>query len=431
MPITPMRTALIAIAIGIATPVSATQNALPESRMAEATRLSETGRHDELQALLEQLLAEPEPHLEALFLSGMQHARAGRYRDAAETFRRMLVRDPRLIRPRLELALALQKAGDLETARYHYEQVLAAGLPPPVQRNIYRQLTQIRERLPSVHLTLELTSDSNPRQSTHNRVVYIGGLPYTLNDGNQARKEWGLSFSVDAHIPLPSDPRWFARIYGEAQEYPGRKLDAQYLHTTAGRRFEFGQHHLSLEAGGHASIRESERQYHGTVIQGTGFLRITPNFALSSTVSSKALNYADLPYLSSELRQVAATAVFVPAPTQRWDIGMSLAHNDAREDAYTYTQAGASVRYLHEWRGGWITGARVQLLRARYDAPDPFFGEVRHDRELRTEFDVLNRRISWWSFSPRLVIGHTKRDSSIALYDYTRSYIRAGLSRDF
>lgn len=84
-------------------PVSANPPAAPDARLIEAGRLFEQGRDEELGRLLEPLLAETEPHLEALFISGMLHAREGRDQDAADAFRRMLVRDPRLIRPRLEL----------------------------------------------------------------------------------------------------------------------------------------------------------------------------------------------------------------------------------------------------------------------------------------------------------------------------------------
>ena len=62
---------------------------------------------------------------------------------AANEFRAMLVRGPTLIRPRLELALALQKNGVRQVAKYHYEQVLAANLPDTVKYNVNKQLGDI------------------------------------------------------------------------------------------------------------------------------------------------------------------------------------------------------------------------------------------------------------------------------------------------
>ena len=90
------------------------------------------------------------PALQVLFLSGAIALARGKYEDAAAEFRLMLVRDPTLLRPRLELARALYLAGDYQTARYHFEQVLSAPLPEPVRNNVLAYLTQIRERVPSL-----------------------------------------------------------------------------------------------------------------------------------------------------------------------------------------------------------------------------------------------------------------------------------------
>jgi tetratricopeptide (TPR) repeat protein len=402
-----------------------------DSRLIDAGRLFAQQDYARLQPLIDMLRAVPEPHLEVLFLSGMLHAQAGRFDQAAQEFRLMLARDPGLIRPRLELALSLQKSGDRQGAKYHYEQVLAAGLPAPVMDNIYRQLGDIREREPSVRMTLELSSDSNPKQATHNRVVYIGGQPYALNENSRAELIWGLAGTANVHWPLASDPSWFAHAYGELYEYPGRALDTQYGLATLGKRFEWGRHHISLEAGGHAYLRQGEKQYDGGAVSGTGFLRVSPQLALTGDVSLKTLTYPDLPYLSGSMTYLGGMAIYVPKSTQRWDFGVGVTHYQAREAAYTYTQPGITARFMHEWPGGWITGVKAQALLAGFDAPDPFFGEVRRDRECRLEFDVLNRKLKWWSFSPRLLVGYTWRDSNLELYDYKRAYGRIGLTREF
>lgn len=86
---------------------------------------------------------------------------------------------------------------------------------------------------------------------------------------------------------------------------------------------------------------------------------------------------------------------------------------------------------MRAWQGGWITGVKAQALLAEFAAPDPFFGAARRDREGRLEFDVLNRKLQWWSFSPRLLVGYTWRDSNLELCDYKRAYARIGLTREF
>lgn len=402
-----------------------------DPRVAEAARLFAQQDFERLQPLIEALRAVPEPHLEMLFISGMLYAQAGRFDQATQEFRLMLARDPSLVRPRLELALALQKAGDRQGAKYHYEQVLAADLPEPVVRNVHRQLFDIREREPSVRMSLELSSDSNPKLATQNRIVDIGGRSYALNENSRAEQVRGVAGTADAHWPLPSDPNWFAHAYGEIYEYPGGALDSQYVQAALGKRSEWGQHHVSLELGGHAYWRHGDKQYDGGTARGAGFLRLSPQLALTGEVSLKTLSYPDLPYLSGSMSYLGGTAMYVPQPALRWELGASVTRYKAREAAYTYTQPSVTARLVREWQGGWITGVRAQALVADFDAPDPFFGEARHDRETRVEFDLLNRKLKWWSFSPRLLVGYARRDSNLALYDYRRAYGRIGLTREF
>lgn len=384
-----------------------------------------------LRATLAALLALPKPHLEALFLAGMTAMAEGDYATAATAFRAMLARDPSLVRPRLELALALQKLGDRQGAKYHYEQVLAAPLPEPVLRNIYRQLLDIREREPSLKLSLELSSDSNPRQTTDSRIVYIGGLPYQLNDANRAETVYGLAATADLHLPLAADPTWFAHFFGEAFEYPERALDSSYGQASAGKRFERGQHSVSLELGGHVSQFQDRRQYAGALARIGGFYRLRPRLAVTSSLQLRSFSYPRLPFLDGTESQLNVMSVFVPTPEQRVETGAGLSHYDAAESPYSYLQPSLSVRYAQELEGGWITGVRAEARFTRYAAPDPFFRETRHDNEGRLEFDVLNRKLKWWTLSPRAIVGYVKRDSNLDLYHYNRVYARIGLTREF
>jgi outer membrane protein len=325
----------------------------------------------------------------------------------------------------------LQKSGDRQAAKYHYQQVLAANLPDSVKRNVYQQLGDIRERLPSLRLSLDLVSDSNPKQSTNSRVVKIGGKSYTLNDAGSAKSVIGLLVTADASLPLPSNPSWYAHAYGEAYEYPGRELDLLYGEASVGKRFDYSEHSLALEAGMFGSTYQDKQLYTGILARSNVFMRPLPKLALVLDASIKSYDYKNLTYLSGNLVSIGFTNIYVPSPTQRWDFGANIAQYSADEAAYSYTQPGLSARFLQEWAGGWITGARLQGLVANYDAPDPFFGETRHDKEARVELDVLNRKLKLWAFSPKLLVGFVKRNSSLDLYSYDRAYVRAGLSTEF
>lgn len=412
-------------------PLSAAANS-PEARLIEAQQRLAARDYPALAQLLAPLLAEPEPALEALFLAGMAASQQGDYAAAAGFFRAMLTRDPSLVRPRLELALALQKSGDFQAARYHYEQVLsAAALPDPVRRNIYRQLGDIRAREPSLKLTLELASDTNPQQITSSRTVTIGGRPYTLSNPNSGELKWGVAASANVHVPLPSDPSWFAQAYGLAYEYPGRTLDNLYAQAAIGKRFELGRDELTLAAGGQVSSSQDRRQYAGALARASGLWAQSPNLAWRLDAEVKSYRYSRLPYLDGKFSTLGLTAIIIPTPARRWELGAAFAYYGAAEDAYSYRQPSVSARVSQEWPGGWITGLRLAALQSEYGAPDPFFGKVRRDTEGRVEIDVLNRKLRWLGFSPQLLVGYVKRDSTLEINRYHRMYSRVGLSTSF
>lgn len=384
-----------------------------------------------LNATLAPLLAEAEPHLEALFLAGMGSQEREDYPSAIQYFRAMLVRDPSLVRPRLELARVLQLSGDGQSAKYHYEQVMSMALPEVVMRNVYNQLTDIRERKPSLRMAMELTSDTNPGQVTSSRTVIIGGSPYTLNDSTRAKTSYGLRASADLYVPLPADPTWYARFYGEGLSYQNKDLDSLYAQASVGKRFNIGQHNAALELGGHISSFSDHAQYEGGLVRATGFYRLTQKLGLTAEAQMKTYQYQRLPYLNGENYTAGLIGIYVPKASQRLELGAGFNYYSAKEDAYTYKQPNVSARFVQEWAGGWITGARLQFSRASYDAPDPFFKVSRKETEARVEFDVLNRRINWWSFSPQASIGYVTRDSNLELYSYHRAYGRIGLTTEF
>ena len=384
-----------------------------------------------LSALLMPLLAEPAPPLEALFLSGMAASETGDYATAATRFRAMLTRDPSLIRPRLELARALQLAGDRQAAIYNYEQVLSAPLPDAVRQNIYAQLNDIRLREPSVRLTMELVSDTNPTQTTSSQVVFIGGRPYTLNNANSGELQWGMAATLGVTYPLPSDPSWFASFYGQAYEYPGRELDNMYAQATIGKRIEFGRDELTLSVGGQVSTYQDSQQYTGAVARATGLWTVTPNLAWRGEAAVNTYHYPNLPYLNGELSTLGLTALIIPNPTQRWELGAFVAYNGAAESAYSYWQPGLNLFASQEWAEGWITGLRVLASKAGYGAADPFFGAVRKDTEGRAELSVANRKLRWYGFTPLATVGYVQRDSTLEINSYNRLYGRVGLTTLF
>jgi tetratricopeptide (TPR) repeat protein len=397
----------------------------------EATRLIDQGRFAEAEVIVARLRDVPDPPLQVLFLSGGLELLRGRYREAAEEFRLMLARDPSLVRPRLELARALFLAGDYQAARYHFEQVLASPLPDRVQSNILNFIALIREQVPSFAISLDIVSDSNPKQATSSEVVVIGGLPFQLSDSSREQDARGILFVGQGKVPLPRDKSWYARGYVEHFNYPGSELDLTYGQLLAGKHRAVGRHRLDLEAGAHVTYYADDTLYHGGVVRVSDFIRLRPTWALTAAVDGKQLRYRDLPFLTGWQRTGSAELRHALNPQSSVALAFSYVNATAQEDPYAYVGTASSVRYAREWKGGWISTFAYQYSRLEYDAADPFFGIAREDHESRGDIGIANRLLSYRSLSPRLTLGTAERRSNIDLYSYRRTYVRVGLITEF
>jgi len=402
-----------------------------EEEIAEATRLLESGRIDEAQAIVSRLRAVRNPPLQVLFLSGALYSIKGRYLDAAEEFRLMLARDPNLVRPRLELARALFMAKEYNAARYNFEQVLASPLPDAVRANVLAYLTVIRERVASFAFSFDVVSDSNPKQATSSSVVQIGGLLYQLNQSALAQSATGILLTGAGKVPLPSDPAWFVRGYAEYYDYPGGELDQGYGQLLAGRHVDVGVHGLDFEGGAHIASYAGRQLYEGATWRISDFVRVRPTVALNVAVEARDLRYDDFPFLSGWQYVGNAEVRYAISPASSIFGGLTLIRGLAAEDPYAFTGYGINVRYTHELKGGWIGSIFYQYSWYGFDGVDPFFSVVRVDSDNRAEISVTNRYLAYKGFAPRLTVGIDERKSNIEIYTFSRIYVRIGVVTEF
>jgi hypothetical protein len=421
--------ALIVVSALLVAP--ARSESTPEEEIAQATRLFESGRFDEAQAIVSRLRQSPHPHLQVLFLSGALYVVKERYIEAAEEFRLMLARDPTLIRARLELARALFMAREYDAARYHFEQVLASPLPDPVRVNVLAYLTAIREYVPSFTFSFDIISDSNPKQATSSSVVEIGGRLYQLNQSARAQSALGTLLVGQGKVPLPSDPSWFLRGYAERYEFPGRDLDSGYAQLLAGKHVNLGIHGLDFEGGGHLATYAGRSLYQGSTLRASDFVRVYPTVAVNLVADARELRYDDFPFLSGWQYVATGEVRHAISPSSSIFAGLSYLRGLAAETPYAFGGYAINARYIHELKGGWIGSLFYQYAWYGFDGVDPFFNVVRTDSDSRVELSVTNRYLAYKRFAPRLTVGTDERRSNIDLYSYRRSYVRLGVVTDF
>ena len=396
-----------------------------------ATALFARGDVDKAEAIVQRLRREEPPDLQVIFLAGLILVERGRYEEAVDEFRRVLARDPRLLRPRLELARALYLAKDYEAARYNFEQVLAAPIPEAVRQNVLWFINQIRERVPTFAFSLDVVSDSNPKQATSSQVVDIGGRLYVLTESSRAEEAFGLILSGFGKLPLPADPSWFATGYIENQDYSGRELDQTYVQMLGGKHLNAGSHRVDLQVGGHYGAYQGDDLYSGALARAADLIRIRPNLFVVLHGEAAQFEYGDFPYLDGWQFTGAAEMRYALSLTQSLHASIAYYHRTAEEPPYAFTGPSAAARYSQEWSGGWIGSGLLQYSSYDYEANDPFFGLTRSDREWRWELAIANRKLAFRGFLPRLTVGGIDHRSNIPLYDFQRTYVRVGVTKEF
>ncbi|GGK56305.1 surface lipoprotein assembly modifier [Amphritea balenae] len=396
-----------------------------------ATQLFEAGRFSEAASIIRTIRKKPDPPNQIIFLSGALYYQEGDYNSAAAEFRQLLISDPSLLRPRLELARTLYKAKDYQAASYHFKQVLATPMPEQVSWNVRNFLRDIRERSMKVTFSLDLISDSNPTHSTSSEVINIAGIEYRLNENAKARKSWGVAFTGDVKWPVPTDPSIYSRARLEANRFQDRRLNWSYLQLMGGKHFRFINHTLTAEAGGHTSRYDDRFLYDGLALAVSDIYKLSVSSDWGIRYDLKQLNYPDYTYMTSLHHSIAAHWFYADTPVSRWQLGLGMIQNDADEQAYSFTSPVLSGRYLYEWPGGLITKISLEYSDFTYAGIDPFFAVKRHDTEKLIEFELINRNWQWQGLAMRFIAGIISHDSNLDLYRYRQEYIRLGLTKEF
>lgn len=138
-----------------------------------------------------------EAELRRLWALSMAHVRQGRPRAAQPFLDRLVSLAPDAVTYRLELANALEAAGQPERARYHYALARGAALPPPLATEVTRRIDRIdRARVWEGNFRFAIVPESNPAKRTASDTILIGDLPFKLKDGSRAQPARGIELGL-------------------------------------------------------------------------------------------------------------------------------------------------------------------------------------------------------------------------------------------
>src|SRR5512139_171717 len=162
---------------------------------------------------------------QARFLLGVEALHAGNPMRAATIFEPLLAEtgSPRV---KLELARALFLMQDYERSEQLFREVLALPeLPWRVAENIRVYLDEIDMATGYVKFSVSMVSDSNPRNFTNSREVFIGGQTLTVVPPGDNRQVYGARLSVRGYRPLDEKRRTTAYFTASYSDFPSYTFD--------------------------------------------------------------------------------------------------------------------------------------------------------------------------------------------------------------
>ena len=369
------------------------------------------------------------------FLWGSIALQRGDWQAAIARFRAMLARDPNLPRVRLDLAFAYFQAGRDRRAAYHFRLALGDRDVPAVARaKALVFLDRIRRRKAwSVSGSLSLAPDTNINQATSARQVPLFGQPAELSEDARRTSGIGLNVGVRGGYEwrLSERLKFGTALSLHTRTYEADEYNQQFLNLQAGPRLLFRKFDLRPEVAARARWIDSDTYSRALGLQLSGNWLLTPTLRLSAAIGGERIAYETfLGDGDMYFAQLGVARALGRATVLRADAAFR--EETLESDAYSWREYVVAVSVTRELPLGFVAAAGSNYGRRKYGAPLLVYGpHTRQDETLAGWLRLSNRYIEWFGFMPEITVRYERRDSNLALYDYSRTSGEFGVVASF
>jgi outer membrane protein len=385
--------------------------------LAEAARLLAARDLQAARQVVDRMAEAREGGTERDFLDGMISYSGKDYRRAEAMFRRILDRDPKVLRVRLELARTLYMERKDEQADYHFRLASAEHPSTPVMRNILRFREAMRARRSwRFSMDFGFAPDSNINSATDKETVDIYGLPFRLDPSARAKSGTGRFAGGDASLRLNRSGKVpiYLGAYARWTRYRDHRFDDAYVGAEAGPEFNLGEARLRTTAtalmrwyGGRALVKSFGTHFDYDRLIGS-------KWTVGGALLVRHNDYAGRGDVDGWGVEARASANRPLGPTTLGFAYAAVERNRAKEI-------------------GW--GLRPQLAidvgRQVGDGPLAPFGIKRRDLLLQGSFSVYKRDWNLMGLAPSLSLTVTRNNSTVSLYHERRVRGELRLTRAF
>ena len=353
--------------------------------------------------------------------------------EAEAAFQSILVAQPGLHRPRLELARVLFLQGEDRLAREHFERVLADDPPAPVAANINRFLAEIRARRRwSAYFGFSLAPDSNlSGASDDNRFVWRGN-PFGIEEGWRSDQTvdsgTGVRFWLGGEYQHPLGEEWRLRLGGDFRrtEYKERDFDSMDVSVHVGPRWLISpRSEASLLATGRQHWSAGDPRYYDLGLRVEARHTLTARTRLRARASWAQRDFDGRDDLDGPITDLTLGLNHILTPTLRADASIGV----SREKPENYCSRRDGVRLNAGLTAllpkGFTVGVSAGWERTDWKTPgslpnNVLDGSNREDETRRLRLSAHRRDFTIAGFSPELAVNVEERDSNAQLSDFDR-----------
>ncbi|HWL03435.1 MAG TPA: porin family protein [Xanthobacteraceae bacterium] len=370
--------------------------------------------------------------IRARFLLGMAYRRMAQPQRAVPIFREILAAHPGFPRVRLELAQALAEAGEYESARFHIQHVIAAGVDDTVEgrlRAMDRSLLAMRPWQFSAHVSVAPSTNINSGTSATSFTV--GGLPFV--PANRQKSGVGLRYGADlGYRHELGGPLSLLFAGGFAQtDHQHVVYDHTYGYVSAGPQISLRTGRVGLDFSYGRSLEGGRLAV--STFGATAYTRValTPQTRIDLSVGVFEDTHDFRPYynghrlsLQGKLDRFLSSTSFV-----RLIAGYGRTSTEAlhfRSNAFT-----GGLGWYNEFRWGLTGYAEVTYRHAPFVHVFPGLNAPRLDRGVVGRLVITKRDLDLWGFAPQVELSLARTWSNMPLYAYDNRTVNMRLIKDF
>lgn len=420
-------------------PTRAGADPLSDGAIAKAETQIRGGDYASAIAALSNLGPQPdrESELRRLWALAIAHARANRPRAALPYLERLVSLAPDNPTYRLELATALEKGGQTDRARYHYDLSRGAGLAPDLTQEVGRRIDRIdRAKNWEGSFEFALTPESNAAHRTEAETILVDNLAFQLGPDSRAQPAQGvkLAFGLTALPHLRHDLRGRFGVSTDARLYDSNAPNDIRVLTELGV-IHLGDRSRRIGAG----LLLERRWIDDTEYSSSkgGYLTWGRAFGADSRtdVSLSLLrdwtDYDGASALDKQRTVLSGKVTHLATAQLQLRFGVQLEDTQSSLASESGTATTVTIAGKYAFRGGLLVDLELSGGQTEKEGPDSLFGITRKDNNRSARLRLTHRNWTVRGFAPVMELAVESQRSNNIIYSYENTSAAIGFTRRF